>query len=252
MPCLKSADAAIRQPFFENEQPVRFHLTLSAAMAATLALTLPATAQAPRPLSIVTVGEGGSHILGNPAAAVQVTEYISYTCPACARFSAESSSTIKNSYIAGGRMSVEVRHLVRDPVDLAMAVAAHCGAPARFFSRHEALMAQQGAILSRVQALPEATRQAWATGPMEHRLTRLARDAGVTAWMEGRGFTAVQIDRCMTDRPMQERLIAMSNAARTAGVHGTPSFAINGTLLDEVHSWSGLRPRLDAALAPRR
>lgn len=46
MPCLKSADAAIRQPFFENEQPVRFHLTLSAAMAATLALTLPATAQA--------------------------------------------------------------------------------------------------------------------------------------------------------------------------------------------------------------
>lgn len=231
---------------------MRFHLILSAAAAAILSLALPAKAQAPRPLSIVTVGEGGSHILGNPAAAVKVTEYISYTCPACARFSADSSSILKNSYVAGGRTSIEVRHLVRDPVDLAMAVAAHCGAPSRFFSRHEALMAEQPAILARVQALPEATRQGWATGPMEQRLARLARDAGVTAWMERRGFTAAQIDRCMADRPMQERLIAMSNAARTAGVHGTPSFAINGALLDEVHSWAGLRPRLDAALATGR
>jgi protein-disulfide isomerase len=231
---------------------VRFHLTLSAAMAATLALTLPATAQAPRPMSTVTVGEGGSHILGNPGAAVKVTEYVSYTCPACARFSAEGGTTLKNSYVAGGRVSTEIRHLVRDPIDLAMAVAAHCGAPARFFSRHEALMAEQAAILQRVQALPEATRQGWATGPVEQRLARLARDAGVTAWMERRGFTADQITRCMADRPLQERLIAMSNAARALGVHGTPSFAINGTLLDEVHSWSGLRPRLDAALAASR
>lgn len=231
---------------------MRLPLTLSAAIAAVLALTLPATAQAPRPLSTVTVGEGGSHILGNPAAAVKVTEYVSYTCPACSRFSAESGATIKNSYIAGGRMSVEVRHLVRDPIDLAMAVAAHCGAPARFFSRHDALMAEQPAILARVQALPEATRQGWATGPVEQRLGRLARDAGVTAWMERRGFTAAQIERCMADRTLQERLIAMSNAARAAGVHGTPSFAINGTLLDEVHNWTALRPRLDAAMAPRR
>jgi protein-disulfide isomerase len=231
---------------------VRPTLILSAVTAAILTVTLPATAQSPRPEAIVTTGEGGSHILGSPAASVKVTEYISYTCPACSRFSAESSATLRTDYVARGRVSTEVRHLVRDPVDLAMAVAAHCGAPARFFSRHEALMAEQPAILERVQALPEATRQGWATGPMEQRLARLARDAGVTAWMERRGFTAAQIGRCMADRPMQERLIAMSNAARTAGVHGTPSFAINGTLLDEVHSWSALRPRLDAAIATGR
>lgn len=231
---------------------MRLHLILSAVTAAIATLALPATAQAPRPSSIVTVGEGGSHILGSPAAAVKVTEYVSYTCPACSRFSAESSATLRTDYVATGRVSTEIRHLVRDPIDLAMAVAAHCGAPVRFFSRHEALMAEQAAILDRVQALPEATRQGWATGPMETRLARLARDAGVTGWMERRGFTAAQINRCMADRPMQERLIAMSNAARNAGVHGTPSFAINGSLLDEVHSWTALRPRLDAAVSAGR
>ena len=37
-------------------------------------------------------------------------------------------------------------------IDMAMAVAANCGAPARFVGRHEALMAAQGRFMSAAQA----------------------------------------------------------------------------------------------------
>lgn len=202
--------------------------------------------------ALVTVGDGGSHILGNPAARVTLVEYVSYTCPHCATFSAQSAAVLRERFVAGGGTKVEVRHIVRDPIDMAMAVAANCGAPARFFSRHEALMAQQGAILGRVQALPPATLQAWTAGPIEGRLRRIADGSGVTAWMQGRGFTAVQINQCLADQGLAQQIFAMTQAGTAAGVTHTPSFAINGRLLpaSEASNWPTLAAALTAAVRP--
>lgn len=204
---------------------------------------------APTWAATVRIGEQGSHILGNPAARVRLAEYVSYTCPHCAHFAAEATRTLRTDYVARGTVSVEVRHVVRDPVDLAMATATNCGAPARFFSRHESMMAQQSAILDRVRALPQATIQQWGTLPLAQRLRRVADDSGITAWMRTRGFTAAQINQCLGDTALSERLIAQSNQAATVGVQGTPSFTINGTLVPNAYSWTALRPALDAALA---
>ena len=202
--------------------------------------------------SLVTRGDGGSHILGNPAARLSLVEYVSYTCSHCATFSAQSSADLRARFIAGGGTRVEVRHIVRDPIDMAMAVAANCGAPGRFFSRHEALMAQQTAILGQVQALPPATVQAWTAGPVEGRLRRISDGSGVTAWMQARGFTATQINQCMADQTMQQRIFAMTQAGTAAGVTHTPSFAINGRLLPatEASNWATLAAALTAAALP--
>ncbi|MEQ1509517.1 MAG: thioredoxin domain-containing protein [Sphingopyxis sp.] len=220
--------------------------------ALTLLTSVPATAwQAARTnfATLVTRGAGGSHILGNPAASTKLVEYVSYTCPHCAHFTAETAALMRTRYITPGTVSVEVRHIVRDPVDMAMAAAANCGAPARFFGRHEALMAQQGAILARVQALPPATLQAWGQGAANTRLRRVADDSGVTAWMRLRGFTPVQINICLADVSLQNRLVAMTNAGTAAGVTGTPNFAIDGALLPNVYSWAALSVPLAAAVA---
>lgn len=203
-------------------------------------------------LSRVTPGVGGSVIIGNPAAPVRITEWASYTCPHCAHFAEEGDGALKRTYLPGGRVNFEVRHLVRDPVDFAMAVAAHCGNISGFMARHEALMAAQPAIIARVQALPQARMDAWREGAPPARLRRVADDAGVTALLRARGTTAAQIDQCYADEAMQRRLIEMTNAASALGVNGTPSFAINGSLLADVYSWDVLRPRIDAALAPAR
>lgn len=219
-----------------------------------LVSSVPATAwQAARSnfASLVTRGEHGSHILGNPNAPTKLVEYVSYTCPHCAHFTAESSALMRSRYVAPGTVSVEIRHIVRDPVDMAMAAAANCGAPNRFFSRHEALMAQQSAILARVQALPNATLQAWGQGEPATRLRRVADDSGVTDWMRLRGFTPVQINTCLADVSLQNRLVAMGNAGTAAGVTGTPNFAINGALLPNVYSWTALSPLLAAATIRR-
>ena len=207
-------------------------------------------APAPVYTGMVRLGDNGSHIIGNPAARVRLTEYVSYTCIHCANFTAEAAPTLRSQYVARGTISIEVRHIVRDPVDMAMALATNCGAPARFFARHDAMMGQHETIMARARALPEATMQQWGTVPMAQRFRRIADDTGVTAWMQGRGFTAAQINSCLADTATAERLVAQSNQATTLGVQGTPSFAINGTLVPSVYAWRTLRPALDAALAP--
>jgi len=206
-------------------------------------------ARAPAPTRQIAIGEGGSHILGRPNAPVKLVEYGSYTCPHCAHFATEAEDTLINTYVASGRTSFEVRHLVRDPIDLAMAVAVNCGSQARFFIRHKAMFDAQEQILNQVRALPPERLQAWGTYPVNQRIRHVADDSGVTAWMRRMGYTPAQINRCLGDTAMQERLIAMTNAATQAGVTGTPSFAINGSLLPNVYSWAALRPELDSRVA---
>lgn len=200
-------------------------------------------------LSRVTTGEGGSHMLGNPAARVRLTEYVSYTCPHCRHYTEESGPALNARFIAPGRVTVEVRHVLRDPVDFAAAVAANCGSPSRFFSRHEALMQRQPVFLSRWQAMTEAQVARWREGTPPQRLRRVASDVGVIEWMGERGFTAAQINACFADTAMHQRLLAMSNASSTAGVVGTPMFAINGRLqsLETVNNWATVSAALASA-----
>ena len=199
--------------------------------------------------STIRATAAGSYVLGNPAARVQVVEYVSYTCSHCANLSAQSATPLRTRYITPGNVSIEVRHIIRDPLDMAMAAAAHCGAPDRFFARHEALMSAQSALLGRAQALPEATFAEWGTIPAEQRLRRVADDTGVTDWMRRRGFTPVQINVCLADVPMQQRLYAMTSAGTTAGVTHTPSFAINGAMRADVGNWATLQSAIDTALS---
>lgn len=200
---------------------------------------------------LVTVGADGSHILGTPNAPVMLTEFVSYTCSHCADFTAQATAPLRAAYIAPGRVRVEIRHLVRDPLDMAMAVAANCGANANFFARHEALMASQNAFLDRARALPAAAMERWRDGDVSTRLRRVADDTGVTGWMRQRGFTPQQISTCMTNRALQAQLVAQTNGARDIGVTGTPGFTINTILQADVHSWAALQPLLDAAVRQR-
>lgn len=186
--------------------------------------------------------------VGNPDAKVKLTEFVSYTCPHCAHYSDESDGTMRVGYIHDGKVAVEVRSVIRNPVDLAATLVAQCGDPKKFFANHRMLLRSQERWLPKAAAASQAQQQRWTTGPIPSRMRAIAGDVGFYKMMEPFGYSFEEIDRCLADETRARQLVDNSNADRTNfGVQGTPSFAIDGTLLEGVHSWLQVKEAIDAA-----
>lgn len=187
-----------------------------------------------------------AHVIGNPQAPSVVTEYISYTCPHCATFVKEGEDSLKLGYVATGKVKLEVRHLLRDPVDLTAAMLAHCGAAAKFPLNHSAFMRAQDQWLPKMASASEAQRQRWSTGDMVARRKAIASDLGFYAIMERRGYTRVQADQCLANTALATQMAEQAQADwKIPGIGGTPAFAIDGNVLAGTHSWQALRTQLE-------
>lgn len=217
---------------------------------AIVALALAPAALAARPNWAATVAtrDDGSHVLGNPAAKVKLTEYVSYTCPHCAHFQQEADAPLRLAYVAPGTVSVQVNHVIRDPVDLTAAMLANCGDPAGFFVRHHIFLQSQQKWLGKLGTASDAQRLRWTSGPMAARMRAIAADFGFYALMAPRGLGRAAADRCLADNAMAQRLVAQTSTAVSHGVTGTPSFAIGGQLLDDAHDWSALQAEIKRRL----
>lgn len=218
------------------------------ALAATAFAILAVAAGKPHPnwTATVTATDSGTYVLGNPDADIKVAEYVSYTCPHCATFQKQSDAPMRLAYITPGKVSVEVRHLVRDPVDMTVALLTHCGDPKGFFSRHNAFLRSQEDWLTRMGGMSEAQQQRWQTGPYPARMQAIASDFDFYATMTRRGYTRSDINRCLSDEAMMRKLAAQTQTAMKDGVTGTPSFAINGVLLAATHNWQALDSQIKA------
>ena len=191
----------------------------------------------------------GTHILGNPAAKVRLTQFVSYTCSHCAHFEEAADAALRVNFVAQGKTAVEVRHFVRDPVDLTVTLLTNCGAPAKFFRNHTAFMRSQAKWIGPLENPSAAQAARWSSGTFAQRTRVIARDFGFYPIMASRGYTAAQVDKCLADEALANRLAADTDLAqRSLRVTGTPSFAIDGAVLAGTHNWETLRPQLDARL----
>ena len=93
-------------------------LAWAALLLAAAPLAVAATTKAHNWLATTAVTPGG-HRIGNPAAPTKLMEFVSYTCPHCGHFFKEADGAIKIAYVQPGKVSVEVHHVIRDPIDLA-------------------------------------------------------------------------------------------------------------------------------------
>ena len=192
----------------------------------------------------VGVTPAGGHVLGNPEAETKLVEYMSYTCTHCAHFEDESALPLRMGYVATGRVSFEVRHLLRDPVDATVAMLTHCVTPNRFFALHRKFLVEQPKWLAVAQGLsPEQTKR-WGNGPMPVRLRAIASDLHFYDMVAGAGLTRSQADACLANEPLLHKIAAQSQEAQTIGVNSTPSFVLNGELLKDEHDWHALQPKL--------
>lgn len=239
---------------------------LSTAVASTLALALVACsgtedaeeALAGEPIAAipapdgqewtdqVTVTEADGYLVGNPDAPLKLIEYASHTCGACAYFSTSGSARLKADYVSTGVVSIELRNLVRDPIDLTIATLVRCGQPQNMqpladqaWGSFNDVMgtAQQG--LSRVPEIGDL--------PPETRFVAIAEAAGLIDFFAARGLSSDQARTCLADADAVQAIAARSQEqAQELNVTATPTFFLNGRKL-EVNQWEALEPILQRA-----
>jgi protein-disulfide isomerase len=198
-------------------------------------------------LTVVTLTDAG-HLIGNPAAKVKLREYISYTCPHCAAFAREGEAPLNLAYISPGRINLEIRHLIRDPVDLTAAVLVNCGPPAKFVQNHQAFLLGQPSWIGPLGTSTAAQQARWRVPGLAGRRA-IANDFKFYDLMERRGYSRVATDKCLADEAMARKIATAADKDwKLPGVEGTPTFSINGLILTGTASWTSLAPQLDARL----
>jgi protein-disulfide isomerase len=189
------------------------------------------------------------HRVGNPDAKVKLVALESYTCPHCGEFERQGEGALRIVYIHSGDLSLEVRHVIRDPVDLTVAMLANCGPPSKFFANHAAFMLGQKAWLDKAANATQGQLNRWNGGTMVARRKAIAGDLGLYTVMANRGYERPEVDRCLSDDAVARKLAEQSETnGAIPGFEGTPSFLINGTLQDRVHTWRQLQPLIDQRL----
>ena len=194
-------------------------------------------------LSTFTVSSVGGHIIGNAAAPVKLVEYASYTCGHCGTFETTEAPLLKNQYVAGGKVSFEIRNLVRDEIDLTAAMLARCGGKGRFFGNHRHLMATQ-AVWSDDSKITSATVAKLQANDLIGFMLAAHTELGLDKIMQARGVTAAKAKACVTDAAALDQILAMTDeAVGPLGLTGTPSFLVNGNQVDG-HDLASLKPHL--------
>lgn len=189
---------------------------------------------------IATTPQGG-YLVGNPNAAVKLIEYVSYTCPHCSHFEEQSDTTLRMTFIASGKGSIEYRSLMRNKIDVAVTLLATCGPITKFRGNHTAFLRGQDKWY---HGPSQGEEQRWSSDDFATSMRAIANDLKLYDFMTNRGYTRPEVDRCLMNRAAANKLAEQTKfAIDELKVPGTPSFIVNGAL-QEAHDWDGLRPRL--------
>lgn len=184
----------------------------------------------------------GGFVLGNPDAPLKLVEFASHTCSACANFAQNGADGLM-AYVETGVVSFELRNLIRDPLDLTIARLTRCSAPEAFHPLAKQSFAAFEEIMTRAQQNGEALSAA-----LERQdFGGVAEAAGLLDFFAARGVARDQALACLADTQEVLNLAETADAAAKAlGVDSTPTFLLNGQLL-EARQWPQLEPILQGA-----
>ena len=153
---------------------------------------------APGPLPEMSVGKAD--------AKVTIVEYMSMTCPHCARFHNETYDAIKTKYVDSGQVRFVVREFPFDPRAAAAFMLARCAPEGQYFPMISMLFKQQ---------------ETWAAAPN-------GRDA-LLQMSKLAGFTQESFEACLTNQKLLDDVQAtMQKGDKDFGVKATPTFFVNG------------------------
>jgi protein-disulfide isomerase len=171
--------------------------------------------------------------IGDPAAKVQIAEYLSFTCPHCQHFHSDVYPKLKAEYIDTGKVRLTYHEVYFDKYGLWGAMMARCGGEMRYIGIVDMLYDKQ---------------VEWAgTDDPTVAVAALKKIALVA------GIDEATADACLKDQTVAEALVAHYQTSITTAFPdnsfgGTPSFIINGTTHANM-PWEEMKSLIDAELA---
>jgi protein-disulfide isomerase len=173
---------------------------------------------APGPLPEMSIGKAD--------AKVTIVEYMSMTCPHCARFHNETYDAIKTKYVDSGQVRFVLREFPFDPRAAAAFMLARCAPEGQYFPMVSMLFKQQ---------------ETWAAAPN-------GRDA-LLQMSKLAGFTQESFEACLTNQKLLDDVQAtMQKGDKDFGVKATPTFFVNGKKYSGEMSVATMSALIDSML----
>jgi protein-disulfide isomerase len=166
--------------------------------------------------------------LGPATAPVTITEYASMTCGHCANFNETIFPKIKSEYIDSGKIRWVFREFPLDIKAAAGSMLARCIAKedaGKYFAVIDMLFKQQ---------------TDWVTKNTTETLTRIGKQAGLSQQA---------VEACLKDQALLDKIAADQKfASEILKVNSTPTFFINGELVNGATSFEEFDKRIKALL----
>lgn len=192
-----------------------------------------------------SISKFGGFTVGNPDAETRITEYISYTCSHCANFELTQAPILKNDHISKGKVSLEIRNSIRDPLDLTIAILARCGGKDRFFANHNLFMREQGNMINFASSLSPDDVESWNKKSISDFARDVMKSMKIDTLMMANGYSADEIEQCITDEQSQQYITQMAtHATLVQRIAGTPAFAINDEYQPSIVNLESMAPYL--------
>ena len=199
---------------------------------------------------VVNPTPAGGFKMGNPNAKVKLVEFGSLTCPHCREFDEKGVPTLVGKYVKSGQVSWEFRNYVRDPFDLTASLIARCNGAKSFFPLMRAIYKDQSVWVGKIQAVPQAQLEGLQNLPPSQQFVQAAKFAGFPEWAAARGVPVAKSNQCLSNENSINQLVQMTGDATNQypNFPGTPTFVINGKMVENTATWELLEPKLKAAL----
>ncbi len=198
-------------------------------LVAAWALAAPAQAESVSIMRLMAPGPLPEMTLGDPAAPVTIVEYVSMTCSHCADFHGATFATLRADYIDTGKVYYALREYPIDPLAFGAIMAARCAPGDQYFAIVQTLFRNQ-------------RNWAFVDKPAPALVAELAPY----------GFTHDSFATCLKNDDLAQKIMdAAQRADDEFGVHGTPTFFINGEKHVGAMDVAEMKGILDPLLAKR-
>jgi|SRR5579872_1075119 len=179
-------------------------------------------------LTIQSLIENGSPMLGDPSAKITIVEWGDYQCTYCHLFHENTKDQIIQEYVNTGKVNFIFRDFpLNGPDSVLAAEASYCaGDQNKYWQYHDELYNNWG-----------GERTGWVN---QKSLDKFATDVGLDQ---------NQFDKCMSDKKYENKVLDNQKFGQEIGIEATPSFIIldnnKATKIEGAQSFSVFQQVLD-------
>ncbi len=166
---------------------------------------------------------------GAADAPVTIIEYASLTCPHCRAFHVTVWPELKKKYVDTGKVRFIMREFPFDPRAAGGFMLARCAGDQKWYATIDLLYRSQ---------------DGWAR--VSDATSALKSIMGMT------GMDGSQVESCLQDQALLEKVNAVAEAGKSFGVDSTPSFFINGEMRKGALSLEQFSEIIDPLVAAKQ